>query len=148
MLLIHRLFIKTALVFLVLGVSAGAWMLLEQSGFALPVSPSLYTVHIHLLGLGFFFMMVCGVALWMFPRRSGESREKAARDPLGWAAYGLLTGGLSLRCLALLFPETLGSVLLGLSAVLQFGGVATFAAAIWPRVYLPGASSPDPRQPR
>ena len=142
MLLIHRLFIKTALVYLVLGVMAGAWMLLRQAGAPLPEITNLYTVHIHLLGLGFFMMMVCGVAFWMFPRKSGESREEAARDPLAWTSYYLITIGLAVRCLALLLPAVLGNVVLGASAVVQAAGVATFAIAIWPRVYLPGGNEP------
>ena len=142
MLLLHRLFIKTALVYLVLGVMAGAWMLLRQAGVPLPEIANLYTVHIHLLGLGFFFMMVCGVAFWMFPRKSGETREEAASDPLGWSAYYLITIGLAARCLALLLPQLLGKTVLGASALLQAGGVVCFAVAIWPRVYLPGGAEP------
>ena len=142
MLLIHRMFIKTALVYLVLGVMAGGWMLLEQAGVPLPPVVNLYTVHIHLLALGFFLMMVCGVAFWMFPRKSGETREKAARDPLAWTAYFLITGGLAVRALALLLPRYLGNVVLGASAIIQVAGVATFALAIWPRVYLPGGVEP------
>jgi len=143
MLLIHRMFIKTALVYLVLGVMAGAWMLLQQAGAPLPEIPNLFTVHIHLLGLGFFMMMVCGVALWMFPRKSGDTRQQAARDPLAWACYYLITIGLAARCLALLLPGVFGSVVLGGSAILQAGGVVCFAIAIWPRVYLPGGSEPS-----
>ena len=145
MLLIHRLFIKTALVYLVLGVMAGAWMLLRQAGAPLPEVTNLPTVHIHLLGLGFFMMMVCGVALWMFPRKSGETREEAARDPLGWATYYLITIGLAVRCVALLLPGLFGNIVLAASAFLQLGGVATFAIAIWPRVYLPGGNEPGMR---
>jgi hypothetical protein len=33
------------------------------TGVLLPNRPNLYTVHIHELGLGFFFMMACGVAV-------------------------------------------------------------------------------------
>jgi hypothetical protein len=145
MLRIHRLFIKTALVYLALGVGVGAWMLLGEAGAPLPQTPSLYTIHIHLLGLGFFMMMVCGVAFWMFPRKSGETREEAARDPLAWTSYLLITIGLAVRCLALLLPTLLGRVVLGASAVVQFAGVAAFVLAIWPRVYLPGGSEPPLR---
>ena len=145
MLLIHRLFIKTALVYLVLGGIAGAWMLLRQAGAPLSEIENLYTVHIHLLGLGFFMMMVCGVAFWMFPRKAGESREQAARDPLAWTCYYLITIGLAVRCLALLLPQVLGPMVLGASAVVQAGGLATFAVAIWPRVYLPGGMEPGRR---
>ncbi|MBI3894566.1 MAG: hypothetical protein HY313_01410 [Acidobacteria bacterium] len=139
MLLIHRLFIKTALVYLLLGGMAGGWMLLEQAKVLPSSQLNLFTVHVHLVGIGFFFMMVCGVALWMFPRKSGESRETAARDPMTWATYLLLTIGLALRCLALLFLEVFGNKVLAVSAFLQVGGILAFVLTIWPRVYLPGA---------
>ena len=142
MLLIHRLFIKTSLAFLTLGVAAGGWMLLRQAGLALPELRNLYTLHIHLIGVGFFLMMVCGVALWMFPRKSGETREEAARDPLGWTAYLLLTVGLAVRGIGHLVPERLGNPVLIGSVFLQVGGIIAFVTAIWPRIYLPGAKLP------
>ena len=142
MLLIHRLFIKTALVYLLLGAVVGGWMLLEQAEVFPATERNLFTVHIHLVGIGFFLMMVCGVALWMFPRASGESREHAARDPLSWATYLLLTVGLAVRSAALLFPTVFGKPVLAASAFLQVGGVLAFAFTIWPRVYLPGARQP------
>ena len=138
MLRIHRFFIKTALVYLLLGAMTGGWMLLAQAGVVSEGPKSLFTVHIHLLGIGFFLMMVCGVALWMFPRKSGESREQAARDPLAWTTYLLITVGLAVRCIALLLPEVLGSRVLAVSVFMQVGGVLAFVLAIWPRVYLPG----------
>ena len=139
MLLIHRLFIKTALIWLLLGAAAGGWMLLGQAGVVPSPQGNLFTIHIHWLGIGFFLNMVCGVALWMFPRRSGESRQKAARDPLAWAAYLLLSVGLAVRSAAWLFPALFGNLVLAASAFLQAGGILAFTLAIWPRIYLPGA---------
>jgi hypothetical protein len=146
MLQIHRLFIKTALVYLLLGVMAGGWMLLARADAVPPGPPNLYTVHIHLLGVGFLLMMVCGVALWMFPRKSGESREQAARDPLGWTSYLLITVGLSVRSAADLLPDLIGNRVLAASVFLQVGGVLAFVVAIWPRVYLPGAKPPGEKK--
>jgi hypothetical protein len=145
MLQLHRLFIKTALVYLLLGVTAGGWMLLARAAVVPAGPPGLYTVHIHLLGVGFLLMMVCGVALWMFPRKSGETREQAARDPLGWTAYLLITIGLAMRTLGEILAGLAGNQLLAISVFLQLGGVLTFVLAIWPRVYLPGAKTPGPK---
>ena len=143
MLRIHRLFIKTALAYLLLGVAAGGWMLLARAGWLPAGPPNLFTVHIHLLGVGFFLMMVCGVALWMFPRKTGESREQAAHDPLTWITYFLLTTGLALRVAGELLPIAFANALLGVSVLLQVTGVLTFVVTIWPRVYLPGAKPGD-----
>jgi hypothetical protein len=143
MLRIHRLFIKTALVYLFLGVVAGGWMLLARAGWVPPGPPNLYTVHIHLLGVGFLLMMVCGVALWMFPRKSGETREQAAHDPLSWTSYYLIAGGLAVRVAAELLPDLFGNTVLAASVFLQAGGVLAFVVVVWPRVYLPGAKPGD-----
>lgn len=142
MLLIHRLFIKTALVYLFLGALVGGWMLLGEAGVVPASERNLIEAHAHLVGIGFFLQMVCGVALWMFPRKTGESREHAARDPLAWATYFLITGGLGVRTLASVFPIPFGNTLVAASTFLQLGGILAFVVGIWPRVYLPGARLP------
>ena len=141
MLLIHRLFIKTSLVYLFLGALAGGWMLLAQTGVLAAPAINLISIHAHLVGIGFFLQMVCGVALWMFPRKTGESRERAARDPLAWATYFLITGGLAVRILASLSATVFGNTMLAASTLLQLAGIMAFVVGIWPRVYLPGAKS-------
>ena len=143
MLQIHRLFIKTALLYLLLGVAAGGWMLLARAGWVPSAPPNLYTVHIHLLGVGFLLMMICGVALWMFPRKAGESREHAAHDPLSWVSYFLIAGGLAVRVAGEFLPDRFGNALLAASVFLQVGGVLAFVLVIWPRIYLPGAKPAD-----
>jgi len=141
MLLIHRLFIKTSLVYLFMGALAGGWMLLAQTGVLAAPAINLISIHAHLVGIGFFLQMVCGVALWMFPRKTGESRERAARDPLAWATYFLITGGLAVRILASLSATVFGNTMLAASTLLQLAGIMAFVVGIWPRVYLPGAKS-------
>ena len=117
-------------------------MLLARAGVVPEAQERLYTIHIHLLGVGFLLLMVCGVAQWMFPRKSGESREQAARDPLGWTAYLLITVGLAVRVIGELLPAVFRSGLLAASVLMQVGGVLAFVVAIWPRVYLPSAKPP------
>ena len=55
------------------------------------------TVHNHLIVVGFFLMIVMGVAYWMFPRQAGTTPREAARDPLAWAGYVSLNTGLLMR---------------------------------------------------
>jgi hypothetical protein len=46
---------------------------------------------------------------------------------------------LALRAAGELLPGRFGNAVLGISVVLQVGGVLAFVAVIWPRIYLPGA---------
>ena len=82
MLTLHRMFIKTALAHLVAGSGLGAWLMWKKAwGGPLP-NHVFITVHNHLIVVGFFLMIVMGVAYWMFPRQAGTTPREAARDPL------------------------------------------------------------------
>ena len=135
---IHRLFIKTAIVYLVLGVGLGGWLLLRKAASGEGSSHDLALVHTHLLLVGFMLMMVMGVSNWIFPRQPGVGKEARARDPLAWGNYLLLNAGLILRVLAEpLLPLPPARVTLGLSAPLQVAGVLLFVRGIWRRVRAP-----------
>jgi hypothetical protein len=139
MLTLHRLFIKTGLLFLVVGTIMGAIMQVREA-FGVGASFEVETVHIHLMAIGFVLMLIMGVAYWMFPRPSGATPREAARDPLAWTSYFLLTPGLVLRAIGDLFlsPPWAKPVLL-LSTALQVGGIFCFLLAIWKRVGMPRA---------
>ena len=137
MLTLHQLFIKTGLIFLILGTLLGSLMQIgEALGKSLPANAM--TVHIHLMAIGFALMMIMGVAYWMFPRPSGATPREAARDPLAWTSYFLLVPGLLLRALGYLVLSPARPVLV-LSAALQAAGVFCFVFAIWKRVGMPRA---------
>jgi heme/copper-type cytochrome/quinol oxidase subunit 1 len=63
-----RRYIKTSLVFLIVGLGLGGYVSVAQ--FVVGVYPPrlFVTAHVHLLLVGFMLMMVMGVATWMFPR--------------------------------------------------------------------------------
>ena len=137
---IHRLFIKTAIAYLVLGVGLGGWLLLRKAASGEGGSHDLSLVHTYLLLVGFMLMMVMGVSHWMFPRQPGVRKEAIARDPLAWGNYLLLNAGLLLRLLSEpLLPLPPARVALGLSGVLQVAGVLLFVRGIWKRVRAPSA---------
>lgn len=132
-------FVRTSLVFLVVGFGIGAWMLAGRA-LDLPQPPGLVLVHVHFLMVGFFTCMVMGVALWMFPAPPGQGRAGiAASEPWGWAAYWLLVNGLILRAVSDLSPG-LGAVPLGRAIILaaaaaQVAAAACFAVAVWRRTH-------------
>jgi hypothetical protein len=131
-------FIRTSVAFLLLGFLIGGWMMVGEV-YEWPIPPGLPIVHIHLLTVGFFTLMVFGVALWMFPAppRSNARIELARRAPWAWACYGLMVAGLLLRVLLSLLPMGFeagaGRPLVALSALMQIASALCFLVAIWDR---------------
>ncbi len=81
-----RRYLKTAIVFLLIGLLVGFWMLLSRE-FGLPMAARLRSAHTHALLVGFVLMMIAGVALWMFPRaRAGEAPHQPLLAEIAWRA--------------------------------------------------------------
>src|SRR5674476_396874 len=86
-----RRFLKTAIAFLVTGLTIGGWMLVERELSGRFASPYLTSAHTHAILVGFVMMMILGVALWMFPRPAkGDTRYNPR---LAETAYWMLTAG-------------------------------------------------------
>ncbi len=139
MLTLHRTFIKTALLYLLAGFLLGAVLLVGKGGWLKRPLPEVYVdIHTHLIAVGFFLMMVMGVAYWMFPRLPGTTPEMASRDPLAWVSYFLLNGGLLLRVFfEPWLPAPAARAAIPVSAVAQVGAVLCFLLAIWRRIRMP-----------
>lgn len=134
--LLTRLFIKSALVYFVAALLVGL-LLAARPLLALPgVLSGLSPVYFHLLMVGWVTQLILGVAHWMFPKYSQS--QPRGREPLTWATYLLLNGGLILRVIAepvrAVNPAPLWGWLLVLSALLQWLAVMAFTANLWPRV--------------
>ena len=93
-----RIYIKSALAYLVAAFLVGGLVLANQ-GLALDSRIwALLPVFYHLLMVGWATQLIWGVALWMFP---ALSRERPRGDErVGWVAYGALNAGLLLRAVA------------------------------------------------
>lgn len=63
-----RRYIKTAMLFLVLGLSLGLYMLFMREINGYWPGPYLISAHTHAVFVGFVMFMILGVALWLFPR--------------------------------------------------------------------------------
>ena len=89
---ISRLFVKTAFIFLCLGI------FLSCASF---FYPNFFPVSIHAITLGWINNLIFGVAFWMFPRGKIKIQEK---DKLTFLSFILLNSGLLLRFISEPFP--------------------------------------------
>lgn len=93
-----RLFIKSALVYLLAALIVGVLLVLPVDTAAHPILTALTPTYLHLFLIGWLTQLVFGVAYWMFPR---HSRERPRGSPaLAAATYAALNAGLVLRTIA------------------------------------------------
>ncbi len=133
---LSRLFLRTSLVYLAVGLITGVLFVAGPS-FGLPISiPGAELIYVHLLTVGWITQLIFGVVYWMFPKYSAE--RPRGSETLAWMTYGLINAGLLLRVisepLAVAHPRTGWGWLLALSAILQLLAGWAFIANTWARV--------------
>jgi heme/copper-type cytochrome/quinol oxidase subunit 1 len=69
-----RYFIKTSIIFLMVGILTGLYMVAARSYSNEWPHPDLVSAHTHIILVGSVMMMIMGVALWFFPR--AEKNDK------------------------------------------------------------------------
>ncbi|MBK9053395.1 MAG: hypothetical protein IPL78_21585 [Chloroflexi bacterium] len=124
-----RLFVKTALIHLVLGFTFGALMLANKGVPFYPVLWRLLPAHMELLLVGWTVQLALGVAYWILPRywQGGRGDNRGV-----WLAYFFLNSGVWLVILTGWLGLPPSWLLLG--RVLQAAAVIAFATHIWPRI--------------
>jgi heme/copper-type cytochrome/quinol oxidase subunit 1 len=131
-----RRYIKTAIVFLVVGLVIGGWMIVRRELWGAYASPYETSAHTHAIFVGFVMMMILGVALWLFPRP--EKSDTRYRPALAEAAYWLLTIGTAGRIAGELLRLTSAArwvrVMVVASGMLQILGVFVFFYTMWSRI--------------
>jgi cbb3-type cytochrome oxidase subunit 1 len=131
-----RRYLKTAILFLILGLLLGGWMMMRRELASL--APSMYVVsaHTHAILVGFVMMMILGVALWMFPRPA--KGDTLYRPALAEAAYWLVAAGTLARVLGELARTASGAGWLRwtvlASGVAQIAGILIFFLNMWSRI--------------
>jgi cbb3-type cytochrome oxidase subunit 1 len=132
-----RRYVKTAILFLALGLLVGGWMVSARELLGRYPNTYLISAHTHAILVGFVMMMILGVALWLFPRPSSEDERY---DPgVAAAAYWLLTAGTAGRLAGeLLRAGGLGYAWLRWGVVAtswaQVLGIALFFFTMWSRI--------------
>jgi len=131
-----RLYLRTAFVFLALGLLGGLWIELQLVTGG-TISHGMIVAHVHVLLVGFLLMMIMGTAFWLFPR-SGRGQPIGPYPNLVGFAYVLLAAGTLVRALTEFFDLELaaqvwGYVRLGASAG-QVAGIVIGIVALWHRV--------------
>jgi hypothetical protein len=130
---LSRWCVRCALVYLVVGMGVGSWLLIEQANGHAP-DATWAVLHAHLLLVGFLLLLIMGVAHWVFPRVHGTRVGRGG----GWIAFALVNAGLILRVLAEPRVTSGGGqpwqAVLEVAAVLPTVGIAVFAVTIMPRI--------------
>ena len=86
-----RRYIKTAILFLGVGLAIGTWLIIRRELFAQHASPYEVSAHVHALFVGFVMHMILGVALWLFPRPDKADTRYSPRI-VGVASWMLMLG--------------------------------------------------------
>lgn len=138
-----RYYIKTAICFLIVGLTIGGWMIVQRE--LLLTFPSQYEIsaHTHVIFVGFIMMMIMGVALWLFPRP--ERADTRYRPAVARAAYWCVTIGTAARVAGELLRQSVGAEWLRwavvLSGLLQIAGFLLFFFTMWSRIRAVGSQT-------
>lgn len=127
--LLSRLFLKTALIYLMVGFTFGAFMLANKGVLIHPLLWRLLPAHMELLLMGWTVQLAFGVAFWIVPRywQGGRGNTRGA-----WLAYVFINVGVWLVSLQGMLA--LPGVWLFLGRILEAAAVVAFASHIWPRI--------------
>ncbi len=130
-----RYYVKSAILFLVMGLLLGGFMSYRINISDAAVPQSLITAHTHLILVGFVMMLIMGIALWLFPR----PREKVFYSPLlAEITFYLMFLSILVRSAAeiagsiVLSPWIAGTVVAGSFG--EIAGIVLFFINIWNRI--------------
>jgi cbb3-type cytochrome oxidase subunit 1 len=145
-----RRYIKTAIGFLLIGLGIGGWMIVRRELLGRPATSYETSAHTHAIFVGFVMMMICGVALWLFPRP--DKNDRRYRPALAEAAYWMLTAGTTARVVGELARHATNALWLRLAIVagglLQIIGLAVFFYTMWSRIRAVGSQAREARGER
>ena len=132
-----RRYIKTAILFLGVGLAIGGWMMVRRELWSMAPSSYMISAHTHAILVGFVMLMILGVALWLFPRP--EKGDVRYQPRIAEAAYWLVAVGTGVRVAGELLRAAIdGGAWLRWAVVLsgfaQIAGIALFFYTMWSRI--------------
>lgn len=131
-----RLFIKTGIVFLGLGLLLGGWLLVNRELRGIPPHPLMASAHVHAVGVGFVMFVILGVAQWLFPRAPKDDHRYRPNRLL--ASYWILTIATGLRVVSEVSRAWSGAYSLRLLVVAaglgQILGLGLYFYSMWSRI--------------
>jgi len=132
-----RYFVKTSIIFLLIGIITGLYLLIARNYFYLWPHPDMVSAHTHIILVGSIMMMIMGVALWFFPRP--EKDDKLYKPDLILVTYFIITVSTLIRFFsqvisAFVLPNELLKFLLTISAFGQVIGIIIFFISMWGRI--------------
>jgi hypothetical protein len=122
-------FVRASLIYLALGFTLGALMLVNKALAFSPLTWRLLPIHIETLLIGWFVQLALGVAFWILPRLPGPAPR--GHLPLVWISFGLINLGIGLVILEVI---TAREALLLAGRLAELGGALAFIAGSWNRV--------------
>lgn len=137
-----RLFIKTGIAFLGIGLMLGGWLLVNRELRGIGPHPLLASAHIHAVGVGFVMFVILGVAQWLFPKaRKDDGRYRPRRLLL---SYWILTVATGLRVVSEASRAWSDAYALRLTVVVaglgQIVGLAVYFYSMWNRIRPAGSA--------
>lgn len=145
-----RRYLKTAIVFLIVGLSLGVWLLLRRELGGAAISARELSAHTHALLVGFVMLMIAGVALWIFPRPAAD--DTRYKPVLATAAWWCLAPGTAARVIGEVAagftatPWQRGAIVVG--GVLQAVGLALVFWTLLPRIRAAGSAQREAKGER
>ena len=132
-----RYYIKTSIIFLLMGLLTGLYMLFAKNYLNNWPHPELVSAHTHIILSGSVMMMIMGVALWFFPRP--EKDDPLYKPGLILASYYLMTISTVTRFVSqvlasIILPNEILKFFLFFSAVGQIAGLIIFFVSMWGRI--------------
>ncbi len=131
-----RYFIKTSIIFLLIGILSGLYMSIAKNILNIGYGAEMLSAHTHVILVGSVMMMIMGVALWFFPR--AEKTDKKYNPDLIRFTYWLMTLATALRFLSQVtvsfyYYESV-RILISIFSFFQVVAILLFFYSMWGRI--------------
>jgi len=145
-----RYFVKTSLVFLVVGILTGLYMSFAKYIYQTGYTPELISAHTHVILIGSVMMMIMGVALWFFPRP--EKEDKRYNPNLILFTYWIMTIATALRFIFQIISSfyfiAWVNIAIAIFSSLQVVAMILFFYSIWGRIRAVGSQNREAKGER